>query len=352
MKLRKLHAIAAALLAASAALHVAADTVTLQDGSVIHGTITAIGGGRISIDTGFAGSIQVDQSKVVSFATDKPVYVKTGDGAVALGTVEPAPEGIRVTGAASTLTTPVASVSAGWGEGQEDPVITALRRHWTYEAALDIAGKTGNSDRFAAGAGFVATNKGPTDTLKLYAAANFAEDGGARSEDSLRGGVDFNSFFSERWSWYVGTEIGRDAVRDLELRVKAVAGFGYTAIKKADQDLQFRGGFSYRYETYDTGNALVDESLETSSPGLQFSLIHRLDIPSWGSMSNLINYTPSFDDLGNYVIFHDSSLTMPLGGSPRWGFRIGVSNEYISETAPGRDPLDTLYYARLVLNWR
>ena len=70
------------------ALPARADTVTLKDGSVIHGKITGISGGTIAISTGFAGDLSIKQDQVSSFETDEPVFVKTTDNSTVLGKVD------------------------------------------------------------------------------------------------------------------------------------------------------------------------------------------------------------------------------------------------------------------------
>ena len=67
--------------------------------------------------------------------------------------------------------------------GQEDPAIVALRSHWSYEAALDVAGKSGNSSQLGTAASFRATLKAPTDTLQLYTGYDRQTQDGVKSAD-------------------------------------------------------------------------------------------------------------------------------------------------------------------------
>ena len=66
-----------------------ADTVTLKDGSVIHGKIQGITGGVITLSTGFAGDLSIKQDQVASLATDDAVFVKTTNNSAILGQVAP-----------------------------------------------------------------------------------------------------------------------------------------------------------------------------------------------------------------------------------------------------------------------
>jgi hypothetical protein len=335
-------------LAAAAPSALLADTVTLKDGSVINGTITRIEGGAIHVTTTFAGALRIEQGQVASFSTDNPLFVKTNEGSAVLGQVQATDAGIRVAGTQGTLQVPVASVRTSWTQGSEDPEVAALRRRWTYEASADITGRSGNSDRFGSAVAFVAALVSPQDTLRFYADYRFSEENNSTTDDALRGGADYSSFFSEHVSWYVNTELGRDEVKDLELRARAGAGLGYSVIRKPGQTLTLRGGLGYRYETYrnDPSGALT-----VNSPALDLALLHAYTF-RFGALSNSLSYSPAFEDFGNFVVFHDSSLTMPVGAGDFWLLRLGVSNEYTSEPGPGREELDTTYYTRLVLSWR
>ena len=67
-------------------------------------------------------------------------------------------------------------------------------------------------------------------------------------------------------------------------------------------------------------------------------------------MTNSLTFVPSFEDFANYRAIHDSFFEMPLVAS-KWKLRIGLSNDYTSEPAPGTEAMDTTYYTRFVLSW-
>jgi hypothetical protein len=209
---------------------------------------------------------------------------------------------------------------------------------------MDIAGKSGNSTGFGGAIGAVATLKTPTDALKFYAAANHSVANGQTSQDAYKGGVEYNAFFSPVWSWFVSTELMQDNVKDIALRVSTLGGIGWNAVRSAKEDLQFRAGLSYRYDTYNT----VPATPNFASAGLNLGLVHRVDLAPWAVMHNTLSYVPSFKDTANYVIDHDSNLTMPFGGSKVWSTRLGVTNEYTSIPVAGAKRLDTTYYLRFV----
>lgn len=335
-------AIALAALVAAAAQ---ADTVTLRDGSVLNGTIKTISAGSLILDTAFAGTLTIKQSEVASFSTTAPVAVKTIDDNVMRGTVSASGGTISVASSGGTLSTSVDKVKAAWDASGEDPSVTALRRKWVYQVDVDVSGKQGNSKRFSSGLGATATLAGPDDALKLYSQYNYSRQEGVRSEDTLKVGADYNSYFSKRYSWYTFGEGGYDDIKDLTLRLRAGVGLGYSAIRNDKQTLTLRGGLGYRYEDYEIG----DEN-DVNSPGLDFGLLHTYDLGRFGFLSQSVSYSPTFEDLGNYLLTHDSALTLP--GGEWWNFRIGMLNEYASEPPAGVGSWDTTYYAKVGLFWR
>jgi Protein of unknown function, DUF481 len=340
---------AAALIIATLAIvavSARADTVTLKDGSVIHGKILKIDGGTIALSTGFAGDLAIKQDQVASFETDEPVFVKTKDNSTVLGKVGQKESELTVASASGSYTTKVDGVKSSWRQGAEDPEVVALRRHWAVEISTDIAGKSGNSTGISEALGAVAILKTPTDALKFYAAANHSVANHQTSQDTYKGGVEYNAFFSPVLSWYVSSELMQDNVKDIALRVSTLGGLGWNAMRTAKEDLQFRLGLSYRYETYNT----IPSTPNYASAGLNLAMVHRVDIPSVGVMNNAIGFVPSFKDTSNFVLDHDSNLTMPFGGSKVWSLRFGVTNEYTSKPVGLAKKLDTTYYARLVLD--
>jgi hypothetical protein len=322
-----------------------ADTVTLKDGSVVHGKNLHTADGIITITTTFAGDLSIKQDEVASFETDVPVFVKTKNNSEVLGKVERKDPGLVVSSPSGNYLTSIADVKSSWPEGTEDPEVTALRRHWVLEFTTDISGKSGNSSGFGGAFGAVATLKTPTDALKFYGSANHTTANGATSEDDYKGGVEYNAFFSDIWSWYVSSELMQDNVKNIALRASALGGIGINALRSKEEALQFRAGLSYRYETYDT----VPASPNYSSAGLGLALIHRLDIAPWLVMHNSLGYTPSFKDVSNYIIDHDTNVTMPFAGTQAWSLRLGLTNEYTSKPVGSANKrLDTLYYLRFV----
>lgn len=319
-----------------------ADTIETSNGARIVGTITGIDAGEIAITTTYAGKIKVKQAEVTSLSTDGAVAVRLASGTRIDGRVASGANGaIQIVGADGTITTSVDKVAATWTAGKVDP---AVDRHWTYEASVDVAGKTGNSEQIGSAAELRAVLKTQQDTLQFYSSYNRQVADHVKSADQFRLGIDYQNNFAGRYSWYARDEGGFDRVKDIDLYNVAAAGMGYDFVKQPKRTTTGRLGLSFRYEDYK--NPLTPKM---KSAGLDVGLNNDLEFGNSKLVTRLA-YVPSFDDFANYRITHESYYQIPLA-NPAWKLRLGVSNDYNSRPPAGIERLDTAYFTRLVLNW-
>jgi putative salt-induced outer membrane protein YdiY len=332
--------------AAIAGSRLTADVVETANGARLVGQVVSIEKGVVVLKTDYAGEIKIKQDLVTSIATDHAVAVRLASGSRIEGIVSsPSAGTIQVAGADGTFTTTVPKIAATWAAGQEDPDIVALRRHWTYEADVDIEGKSGNHNQLGTDVGFRATLVGPEDTLQLYTDYNRQVTDGAKSADQFKMGIDYADHFTELASWYLRDESGFDRVMGIRYYDIAAGGLGYDFIHDGDHEvLTGRAGLSYRYDSY-----LDTATPNLSSLGADFEIEHKLKLGN-SYLTNRIAFVPAFQDFGNFVINHESAYEIPLL-SRWWKLKIGISNDYQSKPPPGIDKLDTTYFTRLVLNW-
>lgn len=336
------------LIAAGAALvasSVSADIVETKNGARIVGKITKIDGGNVYVTTGFAGDLTIKQSEVSSLTTEAPVVIRLASGTTLQGTVTAADGAEKITGPDGQISTQVDKVAASWAVGQEDPAIVALRSHWSYEAAVDVAGKSGNSSQLGTSGSFRATHKAPTSTLQLYTGYDRQVTNSVKSADQFRAGIDYADNFSGKTSWYVRDEGGFDRIKDIDFYNTAAAGLGYDFVKEAKQLVTGRAGVSYRNENY--GNPA---HADTSTIGLDLGLNVEWEFTT-SKLVDRLAFTPSFEDFSDYHFTNEFFYEVPLL-DPAWKLRLGVSNDYNSKPGPGVKSMDTSYFTRLVLSWK
>jgi len=327
----------------------AADRIELTDGSLVYGKLLSAEGGKFKVETVFAGTIEIAQDKIKTFATEGAVNVGLAAGSTVLGKVEAVGGGIQVVAADGQMSSATAKVAAVWRVGADSPETRAAKeaaekakRKWKYEAALAINGRTGGAEKFAGAAGLKATLESSQDKLIFNLAAEKSQDNGVETANRQFAGVDYSSFFNPMSVWYARTSIEKDEIKQLDLRSSTAFGVGRKLIKKDLQDLELRAGFSYTYESYANGTKF-------DSPGLDIALIHSYQFKN-GKLSNAIGYTPAFKEFSNYRVHHETTYEIPLTAS-LWKLKLGLANDYISMPQPGVKRLDTLYFTSLILNW-
>jgi len=338
------------VLALTLATSALADRIELTDGSVINGKLLSAEGGKLKVETTFAGTIEIAQKAVKTFATDEAVNVSLAGGSAALGKVASTEGGIKVASAHGEISAATTGVDAVWRQGEDSPAtkmqkaeLEARTRKWAYEASVAIAGRTGPSEKFGAAFGFKATLASAQDKLIFSTAAERAKDNGVTTADRQFGGVDYSTFYSPDNGWYVRTSLEKDKIKGLDLRSSSGFGFGRKLIKNKQQDLEFRLGAGYRYDSYSNGTTF-------DSPGLDLAFLHTYDFAN-AKLTNLLAYTPAFKDFTNYRIRHESAFELPIAAS-LWKLKLGVANEYFSIPPGGTERLDTTYFTSLILNWK
>lgn len=369
--------IAGILLLALAGSRALADVVETKDGARIVGKITQIDGTTVVVDTGFAGAVKIKQSEVVTITTDVASNIRLSSGTVLQGTLAGAGGGaVTVTGVDGSIQTTVDKVVTTWAPGAKDPEIVAMQRAWTYEAAVDVVGKSGNSEQLGTGFSFRAVLAGRQDKLEFYTGYDRQVTEGSISADQFKAGVDYQNSFAGNYAWYVRDEAGFDRVKLIEFSNVAAAGFGYDFIKKPKHTFTGRLGLAHRFESYqpdvdDLTTRVAEYALTHSeaevkaadaelrrlstkesvnSAGLDVSLSHSYEAKTF-SIVTRINYVPTFNDFADYHALHETYLQLPLA-NPAWKIRMGVVNDYTSKVSSGHRRLDTTYYTRLALSWK
>jgi len=327
-----------------------ADRIELVDGSVVNGKLTAIEGGKLRVETLFAGVIPIAQAQVKAVVTDQPLNLALADGTTLTGRVAGGETGLQVEVAEGAVAVAPQQISTAWREGAESPaarlareVAEKARRKWAYEASVSASGRTGVREKLNATFGFKATLASAQDRLILSLQADRAQDRGLTTADRDFAGVDYSTFFSPGNGWYARTSLEKDKIRSLDLRSNTALGFTRRMIRKGPLDLQFRFGASYVHEQYP-----IDPDF--SSPGLDLAFLSTYTMPK-AKFNSTVTYTPAFQDFSNYRLRHEAGLEVPITAS-LWKLKVSMTNEYLSQPQTNTDKLDTTYLTSLILSWR
>ena len=319
-----------------------ADVIETKSGARLVGTITKIEGSTILLKTNYAGTVPVKKSEVVSLKTDQVRFVHMADGRVLSGTVEPSASGlVKIVAAEGPIDMRISQIAELRVPNGDD----LTHPKWQYEAAGDLAGKSGNREQFSTLLSARAKRVGVHDTLQFYSAYRFQTTDNVTSDDQFKIGVDYANNYAGRKSWYVRDEQGFDRIKGIELYTVAGGGAGYDFVKNKRQILTGRAGLSFRYESYED-----PETPSIKSFGLDLGLHHVVNFED-AKLVNDITFVPAFSDFTNYHILQESYFEMPLAMSG-WKLRMGVANDYNSLPGTNVKKLDTTYFTRFVLVWQ
>ena len=326
---------------------VKADKVWLSDGSVLVGDLQMLVDGKAMLKTASVGDLVIDQSQIVNLETAVPLNAVLQNNERLNGKLQGGSDGqLKVEGTSSPIA--LQNIKALWSEGMVDPTLPPppLGRVWSGEAYADMAGKTGNTEKFSGGTGVKAAMTGSEDRLLLYLNGSYARENSVTSEKEYHAGFDYeHSIANTLNSWFIRVEAEKDEFSGLDLRTQAVVGYGYFFFKEETTQLRVRIGLSYQRKEYEDGNS--DDSY-----GLDLNLHYERGIDEWGTLVSDLTYTPGLNDTSDYRIYHESALDIPLLMSKPLSLRLGIANEYNNLVAQGAQRMDTTYFAKLVYKWK
>jgi putative salt-induced outer membrane protein YdiY len=336
-----------------------ADVVYLKDGSRLMGTVNLISGGILTIETGFAGTLEINVDAVEGLSTTQPVTTAFAGGDQLVGSIEYQPEEARTLlhsnfGQIDVTANPIQAL---WGQEGENPEIIALRQDkeeayekakpkWSTTLEAGATLKTGNTERLDSRGALNIRRKSPGELLEFYASAAYAEENETKTENEIRGGILYENKFYEKWYWYTNLDLEHDEFENLDLRTSLTAGIGYYWIEEENQEFKTRLGLGYRHESYDS-----DDRDDTTEVIAELAWDYWANIQKWARFTHSGTFEPSLEDFENYLLYLDTGLLFPLGGSDIWKLKLGVTNEFNSNPVDERDEWDNTYYANILLEW-
>lgn len=330
----------------------AVDHIETKNGATLTGTIKKITHDTIILSTDYAGELMLQRDKVLGFSSEQPLAIRLNSGTTLIGPVSHQDAGkLAIIASDASLITQFNDIAESWTPDQQDPNIVRIEeehavalRKWSYQAGVDVSGQKGNSDESVLAINVAAELKGEDDALLFYGSVDKAKQQGIDSSDEIIVGMEYTSYLTAPWGWYIRGEIERDDFENIDLRTLLGSGLNYRVLNTPEHSLELRSGLGYRHESFNDGTT-------EQSPTLDFGLAHQWQFARWGEMKNNLTYTPAITDFADYLIRHDSSLEIPLAFSEYWQLRFGLQHDYKSIPASGRKGLDTRYYSRLQLSW-
>jgi len=337
-----------------------ADVVTLNDGSKLLGTVQRLQDGKLTLETKFAGTLEIDASLVETIATDEPVNVEVNTGDRLVGPIEWKPEVNTAIVETQLGGVPVSveRIDAIWPKGGKSPELTAMeqqieqvkkemekaRGKWGLHVEFGLLAQEGNTKKFQAIGGIEGRRTTERDLLRLYVTADYATENRVRNSNEVIGGAYYEYLITKRFFAYGRTELEYDEFENIELRATVAGGVGYYWIKQEKQELKTRGGIGYLHESY------LDDTEAKNTAQAELALDYRLDINSWLRFQHAMAYYPTFKSVRDYRLTSDTALIFKLTDDRLVNLKIGAKYDYDAIPTGNAERLDQTYYANILVN--
>jgi putative salt-induced outer membrane protein YdiY len=296
-----------------------ADSVMLENGDRLSGTLISLDSGTLVLKTPYAGTVKLPWSKVTRIESDAPIRLRLKDQREYDGrlVMQDGRLAIALTGLKTTTPLPLDTIVAI--NPPRNPDKTVLSGHLSAGGNLSRGNTSSTSLHFA---GEVIT-RNPQQQITLGGEVNEAEQDGVNTASNWRVGLKYDHFLSTTRYLYVNTGFARDKRADLDLRSTLGAGGGTYLIDNGPHKLSVEGGLSLVYENY--GNA-ADENFPSARLAARYDRA-------------LLN--------DRLVLFHTSEILLNLDNTEdllylaRTGVRLPVSQK-LSLTLQANLDYDTL----------
>lgn len=327
-------AIAGAVLLMSAA---EADEIRLDDGSQLNGTVTAIGGETLTLETDYAGTLEIQRGRIIGIVTDASVRVVLDSGERLVGrlVVEDSGAQSMISDTAGRFALTRAALTA-----IEDPATPVAEQRptasWTSDMSLAVSGASGNTDEFKTLARLAALRESEGERLQIGLQGRFGRQDGREIENEIIASAGLEHDVSERWFMLGGLRLERDELEDLELRANIDFGMGYFVIREDGHEFKPRLGVGFQYESFEDAG-----TMENIVGVLGWD--YRYDMNSRWRFTHVLDYRPTFSDPANEFRVDSEAALITMLNDGRWGLRFQLSNRYNADPAPGIEQLDTVY---------
>ena len=211
----------------AAAAH--ADTVHLNNGDRLTGTVTMIDSGNVRLETEYSNAVIVALDHVATIETEAEYQIGLPDGASITGrlTADDGSQAIRTAEAETPFA--LGGVTEIRRAGRNRIALTSFDPDWSSRADLAASVATGNSDTESLNMRVETGIKRGRVEHNAQLNITTEEADGETTRDILDLDYGYKRFISERWFASGNGEYFQDQLKDVDQRVTLGAGMGYQA---------------------------------------------------------------------------------------------------------------------------
>lgn len=319
------------------------DSVFLGNGSTKVGKIIAIAAEGVRFqENGAAESELVIWPNVVTLKSEGAVEIPLATGEKVIGKIAGVEQGVGVTVEGTsfgTVRVPMAGLIADKPPEKTDkpPEKKTLLtpKEWYGHVALSASLATGNSDVFQAILDVEAGRIWEENELLLKLRAVYGESNGSKDTDAQTIVGRFAHHYNEDLYSYAQLELGRDDIKNIELRLLPNIGAGYKVYYEDDDHLfSLEGGIGMRYESFTDGTESRTEP--TVRAAAIFHEVFFDDIKFRETAEIIVPVT----EPGAFLARSETVVSVPVSLS--WSVRATLLLEYQADPPSNRKALDTL----------
>jgi putative salt-induced outer membrane protein YdiY len=224
-----------------------ADTIYLNNGDRISGTVTAVTESAVRVTTEYAGDLEVQRIAIFALETDADFVVQLEDGTTVEGplTLQGDTPGVETAAGfvSASMAGLVATVEPEVAE-EEKPSI------WSGFVESGLTMRSGNTDTIDFSLKSSAERAGEWTKLTLTLGADYGEAESIINTRRYKGEAKWEGYLTERFYLLGLTSAEQDDGRKLDLRATVGAGAGYIFIDNEKRHLSLEAGVEHTWERW------------------------------------------------------------------------------------------------------
>ncbi|HXW89298.1 MAG TPA: DUF481 domain-containing protein [Terriglobales bacterium] len=315
----------------------AADTVVLNNGVNLIGSVDSADGKQLVLKTDYADDVTIQWSKVKEITTDKPIFVVTPDKKTVSGVVTSEAGNLIIHSSSGDVKVPLADVktirSLKQQETYESSLQPSFAQDWKGGVNLGFALARGNSNTTNLNVGFQADRKTESDETKAYLTSVYADNtapGGGVTANAILWGLAYKHDLNKRIFGFVSADYTHNELQFLSLQQIYSGGLGLHAINTPNTTLDIFAGINYTRQNYSAGATSlgISPGVTRNILGLTTGETFAHKFGSITAFTEDFTFFPGLTDPGQYLFAFDAAATTKIS---KWlGWQISVNDRYVS----------------------
>ncbi len=320
-----------------------ADQVELANGDTLTGQVVEQSERGVILKHPALGTLAIAQDRIKRVTID-PAATELLAQAQAEPPAQPEPQPQPAEAVVQADAAKVREAAETTAKAQPVSTFGWLLSEWKNKLTIGLNGAGGNSDRQNYYVNFDTQYEQGRDRWTANTAWFYGKANGAVAQNQVQSDLTRDWLQTDSpWFFFVKGQYKYDQKRNWENRTSAFGGGGYTLLKSKEVEVNSRIGFGGTYE-FGNINDFTPEALFGGSV-LQWKLNDRT------TLSGQTTYYPSLEDSSTFRIESKFECIYKLDLAKGLSLKLGVENEYDSETPNDTGHNDLKYYGALVLSF-